>query len=596
MRFALLLAFITSIGVQAAFVRGITADKPKPTTEQAAQPAGSDETECKRVLTEGLWALIEGDERALSCYTLSDSQREHMQLFLRLSRASFALDRAWWGKGGTLQQYESSLDDIRKTQRADIEAAKIQIEGDKATATLESKDSDSPTGTSTVKHSLRKIDGRWLIEVGNKLDLNPNTELMMRQRLEALERVLAKVQRDELKPRGSPNTAVTMEMALLQVEAMGKNPTAKPAAAEQDLGPTKASKDDPLANGESRRIIASGRVRDIAINHDETILVSGAGFTSEPVVVWDIATGTRLRTLSTGEDAMNTLAVAISPDDSYVVAAGEEFVAGSIKGWGSPDLADDAYANAEYLEPVIWVWDLKSGKIKYTLQGHERYVCSLDISPSNQLATVSFDGEVRIWDLSTGANIKTINLRDSWPVLKAGVQYSPDGSRLLTMHDEGKEKAIVWKCADWSKERELNTARLTCRGQILADNETVLLCRAGAVSIWRPGSDKPENMLFANEAGMPRQINRVALSQDEKTLLTAEGPEAEKSRRLLGAAYYDPAPRTRMIDLDSRKAIATWKGHKNGVGDVLFLRNGIEFLTCSADSSIRFWKLPVKNR
>ena len=52
MRFALLLAFITSIGFQAAFVRGMTADKPKPTAEQAAQPAGSDETECKRVLTE----------------------------------------------------------------------------------------------------------------------------------------------------------------------------------------------------------------------------------------------------------------------------------------------------------------------------------------------------------------------------------------------------------------------------------------------------------------------------------------------------------------------------------------------------------------
>ena len=55
------------------------------------------------------------------------------------------------------------------------------------------------------------------------------------------------------------------------------------------------------------------------------------------------------------------------------------------------------------------VWDAVTGKLKFTLAGHERDITSVDFSPDGRrLATGSQDGTVKIWNLATGKASATL--------------------------------------------------------------------------------------------------------------------------------------------------------------------------------------------
>lgn len=588
------LAFFILLGLSTTSSIAWTADGPDSASGRTTQSTDSDEAECRRVLTEGMWALIEGNEDANSYHLVPESQRESMQFFLSFARSSFALDREWHGQAGTSTQYDNAIAEMRRQQAERITAAAVEIKDGIATVTVTSKNSGSPRGTSQAVHTLRKVDGRWLIEVGDKLELSPDAMAFMKKRREAMDRVLAKLKSGEQKAKGLPTAAVTAELMLVEMEHREKEPKSDRDHRDEQQPLAKATRDDPPAEGEVRRFVANGRVRSLAVDRAETMLITAAGFTSEPVVVWDMVTGKKKRTLSIGKGAVNLIAIAISPDDKSVVAVGEEYDPSTVKGWGSLELPDDAYTDAELVEPVVRVWDIKSGELRSELRGHTSNICGVDISPRNQLATVSLDGDVRVWDLATGSNIKTLRLRDRHELSNAGLKFSQDGSRLLTIHNEVSITAIVWNCVDWSRERQVTVDHLTCRGKFLADDRSVLLCGLGSTAIWREGSDKPTRAILANSLGMPARVNATDLTLDGRAYLVAEGIEGETAKPMKGSFLtMDATPRMRLLAVDTGEVLATWKGHRNAVTDVRVLKSRKEFVTTSADSTIRFWSLPA---
>ncbi|HET6977697.1 MAG TPA: hypothetical protein VFI24_15305 [Pyrinomonadaceae bacterium] len=104
------------------------------------------------------------------------------------------------------------------------------------------------------------------------------------------------------------------------------------------------------------------------------------------------------------------------------------------------------------------VWDAVTGKLKFTLAGHERNISSVSFSnDGSKLATGSEDGTVKIWNAATGQATATLKV---WRVKKIPryriisraldipvwvyARFSPDGQTVLTTTYWEKSPAKLW--------------------------------------------------------------------------------------------------------------------------------------------------------
>ena len=86
----------------------------------------------------------------------------------------------------------------------------------------------------------------------------------------------------------------------------------------------------------------------------------------------------------------------------------------------------------------VRVWDASTGAELKVLNGHTKSVYSVVFSPDGtRIVSGSYDKSVRLWDPSTGAELKVLNghTRCVW-----SVAFSPDGTRIVS----GSEDNSVW--------------------------------------------------------------------------------------------------------------------------------------------------------
>jgi WD40 repeat protein/class 3 adenylate cyclase len=139
-----------------------------------------------------------------------------------------------------------------------------------------------------------------------------------------------------------------------------------------------------------------------------------------PVRFWDAATGQELMALDPGAEVVG---IAFSPDGKRLAAsrfdggalvwdiAGIDLPAGT-----DPPAGTDLSSGAE--SPVI-----------FTLFGHAAFTPGVAFSPDGaHLATASFDGTAKVWDMGTGQEWLTLTAPDAL----ASVAFSPDGAWLAT--------------------------------------------------------------------------------------------------------------------------------------------------------------------
>jgi len=101
----------------------------------------------------------------------------------------------------------------------------------------------------------------------------------------------------------------------------------------------------------------------------------------------------------------------------------------------------------------IKLWNLTTGKCKFTLKGHEHNVSSIAFTPNGDyLVSTSYDKTLRVWQVSDGRGIKTLEGHED-RVLDVSVSEKGD----MMISSGNKEDMILWS-TDFRKEGSILTS------------------------------------------------------------------------------------------------------------------------------------------
>ncbi|MEH2395461.1 MAG: serine/threonine-protein kinase [Nostoc sp.] len=270
----------------------------------------------------------------------------------------------------------------------------------------------------------------------------------------------------------------------------------------------------------------SSMVHAIAISPNGQLIASGSN--DHTIKLWQVGTGKLVRQVGrwfSGHSSMvhSVAFTPISPNLSYQGKSGKSAKVADLN-WGI--LASGSWDN------TIKLWDVNTGKEIRTLVGHANWVNSVAFSPDGKfLASGSADCTIKLWQVHTGIEIQTlIGHSDS----VSSVAYSP---RTLTTN---------------SKDRQLVAS---------GSNDYT-------IKLWQVYTGRNISTLL----GHSFFVNSIAFSQDGEIIASGSGDNTIK-----------------LWHVNTGREIRTLVGHSNSVWSVAFSQNGELLASGSWDNTIKLW-------
>ena len=222
-------------------------------------------------------------------------------------------------------------------------------------------------------------------------------------------------------------------------------------------------------------------------------------------------------------------------------------------------------------DETVRLWDVRTGKNTKTLKGHTYGISSVVYSPDGKtIATASSDKTIRLWNARTGRNIKTLEGHTEAVI---SVKFLPDGKTIATA---GADKTIRLWNTHTGKPTNIfdgyqNPIAFSPDGNTLLGTSSINIIN-GAVQMWDVHTGQPIKTLPSSTPSQMSRVSSITYSADGKTIATG---------------HWDGT--MRLWNANSGQSIQTFKTHTNRVISLAFSSDEKTIATASWDGTMRWW-------
>jgi WD40 repeat protein len=325
-----------------------------------------------------------------------------------------------------------------------------------------------------------------------------------------------------------------------------------------------------------------GRIKSISFSQNGQRLVS-AGW-DNTIKLWDVTTLKEIDTLSGHRQFINS--VSFSSDDQFLASASEDL---SIKIWNIGDrLEANAFITSRHEvwsisfssdgsmlasgndDGTINILDVDKGEIIKVFEMKDRSrVRSISFNPQdrNVFASVSWNGQISLWNVNIDHPIKTINTSGDLPT---SISFSPNGKLIAEGNLDGDIK--LWNVANGRSISTLNGHNDSIQPNSIDFSPDGRWLASGSldktIKIW---SVDTGNIVY-DFTDHTDAVNGVSFSPDGNYLASASSDQTIK-----------------IWNVTSGTIIKTFRGHINAVKSVSFSPDGQRLASGGEDKTIIIW-------